>query len=605
MAGTVEIQLCGIISNELPDLADVSCADIAGVPVRDVDAILEIMSSISSSLALDEILAEVTEKTAQILEADSCAISRWDRENNTVVVLADYVSPEVAIPLDDVNDVGAAYPLAHYPATARVLSEHTPLVVYADDPAADEAEKELLKAFEWDGVLMVPMLYKERAVGLMEVYLDDRLRYQFADDDVILCQALANQAAIAIQNAQLYQEAEEGRLQAEALQVISRALASELDYQRIVRNVAEFAYRLVGAQFVYVTVPEVNGFRPVAVAGRDEGYVAVTCSTGDSAGLLSQGPLGRAVEGKTPVVVADIQREPTFAVWREEADTRGLRAMVAVPLLSHNRVVGVLAAYARQPDFFGPGDVAMLMALASQAAVAIQNARLFAELEAQREALRHVSLRLVSAQEEERRRISRELHDELGQALTALKINLDVALRALPADASPKLRHGVQEARSLAAQTLETARSLSLELHPTTLDDLGLISALRWEIDRYEQRTDQSIHFEVELAGAVLQLELEITIYRVITEALTNVARHAQANHIRVYLLVENRQVAAGVEDDGVGFDAAGWFDSPAGRQSLGLVSMRERAELLGGRLEVISEPGRGTKVQVQLPIGD
>ncbi len=569
----------------------------------EIASVLKIMASISSSLALDEILAEVTEKTAQSVGADGCAISEWDRENGVVVVLSDYVSPEITFPFDNISDVGAAYPLAHYPATARVLSEQIPLSVYVDDPSADEAEQDLLKAFQWYGLLMVPMLYKGQAIGLMEVYLDDTHHYQFTDDDVSLCQALANQAAVAMENVRLYQEVEDGRLHAEAIQVIGRALASELDYQRIVRNVADFAYRLVGAQFVYVAVPGTEEFRLVAVAGRDENDVSAIRSPEVPSRLLGQELLDRAVQGKAPVIVADIQHDPAFDPWRPEADARGLRAMVAVPLLSHDRVVGVLAAYARKPDFFDPEDVAMLMALASQAAVAIQNAQLFGELEAQREALRQVSLRLVNAQEEERRRISRELHDELGQALTALKINLDVARRALPADVPTKLRRSIYEASSLAVQTLETARSLSLELRPAILDDLGLVSALRWEIDHYEQRTGQKVYFEADLGDTVLRPELEITIYRIITEALTNVARHAHASHIWAYLRVENRQILAGVEDDGVGFDATAWFNTRGERQSLGLAGMRERAGLLGGRLDVISRPGHGTQVQVQLPM--
>jgi signal transduction histidine kinase len=484
-----------------------------------------------------------------------------------------------------------------------VLNEHVPLTIYVDDPAADEAQKELLGAFQWYGVLMVPMLYKDQAIGLMEVFLDERRHHQFVEEDVTLCQALANQAAVAIENARLYQEAEDGRLHAEAIQVIGRALASELDYQRIVRNVADFAYRLVGAQFVYVTTPEDGEFGLVAVAGRDEGYVALADPGATQVSLLVQGPLNRAVLGKTPVIVADIQRDPGLAAWQPEAEARGVQSMAAVPLLSHDRVMGVLAAYAQPPNFFDPDSIAILMALASQAAVAIHNARLFAELEAQREVLRQVSLRLVNAQEEERQRISRELHDELGQALTALKINLDVARRALPAEAPMKLRRSLDEATSLAVQTLETARNLSLELRPTMLDDLGLVSALRWEIDRYEQRMGQEVCFEADLAGQALRPEMEITLYRIIIEALTNVARHARASHVNVHLRLENRQVLAGVEDDGVGFDAASWFGSPAERHSMGLVSMRERAGLLGGQFEVNSQPGRGTQVHVRLPI--
>jgi len=399
--------------------------------MHEIGPILEIIASISSTLALDEILAEITEKTAQIVGADSCAISRWDRKNDTIIVLADYISPQVALPPgEDIYDVGVAYPLASYPATAHVLHEHIPVIIYTSDPMADKTEENLLKTFQWDGVLMVPMLYKGQAIGLMELYTDDRLHYQFTEDKIALCQALANQAA-----------------------------------------------------------------------------------------------------------------------------------------------------------------------------VAIENARLFAELEAQRETLRQVSLRLVNAQEDERRRLSRELHDELGQALTALKINLDMARRTLPANAPPKLRRNIDEASWLAGQTQERTRSLSLALHPPILDDLGLISALHWELDCYEQRFGQTIYFEADLVDTVLPPELEITIYRIISEALTNVARHAQASHVRIYVRAENHHIVAGVEDDGVGFDASGWFDSPLERQSLGLISMRERAQLLGGQLLVTSKPKRGTRVRAQFPI--
>ena len=576
-----------------------------GVAVHEISTVLEVISSISSTLALDETLAEVTEKTAQLVSADGCAISEWNRQHESVVVLADYVSPQVKVTFESGNDVGAAYPLTHYPATARVLQERTSLAVYVDDPQADDAEKDLLRAFQWGGALLVPMLYKDKAIGLMEIYLGNDRRYRFTPEDVTLCQALANQAAIALENARLYQEAEDGRLHAEAIQVIGRALASELDYQRIVRNVSEFAYRLVGAQFVYVAVPEQQGFRLVAAAGRDDGLSSTASSTDPVSGLLVKEPLERAVQGKTPVVVADVRQDPMFAELYAKDDEPGLQAMAVVPLLSHDRVVGVLAAYASRPNFFDPDSVAILMALASQAAVAIQNAELFAELEAQREILRRVSLRLVNAQEEERRRISRELHDELGQALTALKINLEVARRSLTAEAPPKLHRSILEATALAVKALETARDLSLELRPAMLDDLGLIAALRWEIDRYEQRTSQQVDFEADLAGKSVQPELEITLYRIITEALTNVARHANARHVRVYLRFENRQVIARVEDDGVGFDTARWNSAPSGRHSLGLASMRERAGLLGGEFEIVSEPGRGTKVRVQFPIGE
>lgn len=570
----------------------------------EVSEVLNIITSISADLALDDGLALFSQKLARQLGVDGCAVSGWDRDSDTLLVLADYVAPEVAPPFDNVDHVGAVYPLDYYPATRQILQQQVSLVVVVDDPTASEPEKDLLKALQWTGVLMVPLLYKSQAVGLLELYVASPRRPDFSENELTLCQVLANQAAIFIEQTRLYREVEEGRLHAEVLQVIGRTLAAGLNYQRTVRNVAEFAYRLVGAQFVYVAVPQAKkGFRLVATAGLDKRSAPALHSPDISVVLSQPFPFNRVLREKRPIVVADIQQEAAQAPWQEAAKAQGWRALLAVPLLAHSHLVGVLAAYALEPNFFQPNTVAVLMSLASQAAVAIQNAELFAELEAQHEALHDISLRLVNAQEEERRRIARELHDELGQALTALKINLEVARRNLHAQAPPKLQESIHDASALAVQTLETARSLSVELHPAMLDDLGLVPALSWEIDRYEQRLGQTIHFTANLDGVKLRQELEVTLYRIITEALTNTARHAQATNIRVYIRVEGQQVRAGVEDDGVGFDAARWFKTPRQRQSLGLVSMRERAELLGGALEVISNLRQGTKVRVTLPI--
>ena len=127
--------------------------------MQEIAELLQIIAYIPATTpALDTVLAEVAEKAAQLFCADGCTVAEWDQENNTIVVLADYVSPQVDTPFENVNHVGAAYPLAHYPASAQLLREHSPLIVYLDDSAADEAEKSLLEIFQWDAVLIVPLL---------------------------------------------------------------------------------------------------------------------------------------------------------------------------------------------------------------------------------------------------------------------------------------------------------------------------------------------------------------------------------------------------------------------------------------------------------------
>ena len=565
-----------------------------------ITTLLEILSFFSARLTLNEILAKVARKMAQLMGVAGCIIFQVERDSQTITVLADYVSLN---PSAQFRLAGITHSLDRYPALARILREQTPQVIYAGNLTA-EMGTNLLAGQSWREMLLTPILYQEQTTGLLGLYVDELRQRQFTAADISVCQILSYQIALAMENARLDYQVAEGQLSVEAMQVIGQALASDLNYQRVVRNVADFAYRLVNAQLIYVVVPDNDEFRMVAMAGHKKRDTSLLLSAHTSLSRLEHHPLNWVARQKKPVIVADIQNEALPDSWRAEAQYQGWRAMIAAPLLAFNQLVGVLVAYAPAPNFFKANDAATLMSLASQAAVAIRNAQLFTELEAQHEALHQVSLRLVNAQEEERRRISRELHDELGQALTALKINLDVARRALPPHAPPKLTQSVHEASILAMRTLESARNLSLELHPAILDDLGLVSALRWEVDRYEQRTGQVVYFKADLADVVLRAELEITIYRIITEALTNVARHAQAAHISVQLQVENGQAVIMVEDDGVGFDALGWFNSPAERQSLGLIGMRERAGLLGGQFEVISKPGCGTKIHAQLPIG-
>jgi signal transduction histidine kinase len=294
----------------------------------------------------------------------------------------------------------------------------------------------------------------------------------------------------------------------------------------------------------------------------------------------------------------------------EAGQESGWAGLWLLPLRCQGQALGLLGLYIKEEDgrSFRPAGPTLWPLLAAQLGLLLKQAELLAELSQKEAAARQLSRQLVSAQEAERRRVARELHDELGQALTALKINLDLAQRALAAAAPPelaKLQHNLREARALAGQTLELARDLALDLRPAMLDDLGLAAALRWTVDRYERRTGQKLHCQINLAGLNLSPELEIALYRLINEALTNVARHAAAGQVWVYLGVEKGRLLARVKDNGRGFDLAAWQQSPAASTSLGLISMRERAALLGGELTIASKPGRGTTVEARFPLPD
>lgn len=221
-----------------------------------------------------------------------------------------------------------------------------------------------------------------------------------------------------------------------------------------------------------------------------------------------------------------------------------------------------------------------------------------AEAETARDQLRRLSRRLVDAQELERRRVAGELHDEVGQRLTMLKLTLDTCARSSPDALGAKLT-GAQTA---VEQLLALVRNLSLELRPSMLDDLGLLPALLWHFDRYSAQSQVHVDFKHRgLQGRRFAPDVETAAYRIVQEALTNVARHADANEARVQVLAGADVLEVQIEDSGRGFDPAAAL---AAGSSGGLYGMRERAVLLGGQLTIDSTAGAGTCVRARLPLG-
>ncbi len=220
------------------------------------------------------------------------------------------------------------------------------------------------------------------------------------------------------------------------------------------------------------------------------------------------------------------------------------------------------------------------------------------ELRQSRERLRRLSARLIEAQEAERRHLARELHDEIGQALTAVKINLQAAQQG-EEDSAARLA----DSMAIVEGTMAQVRDISLSLRPSILDDLGLVPALRWYAAGQAGRAGFELHFESDPAAIHVAPEIEIGCYRVVQEALHNVARHAGARNVDVRVRLEEGDLSLTVKDDGVGFDVAAAREQASANGNLGLLSMTERARLLGGRLRVQSAPGKGTSIQAALPL--
>ncbi|MBI2525508.1 MAG: GAF domain-containing protein [Candidatus Rokubacteria bacterium] len=341
-------------------------------------------------------------------------------------------------------------------------------------------------------------------------------------------------------------------------------------------------------------IPCQHGSVAVLHPGRSEPTVLATYDGGHArqgAGPCIWTPLVRHMEalreGRPHLTEAVVSAEPP-----------GIRSYLTVPMLFSGELVGAVSLAVDGARGFTPEHVEIAREVTDPLAVAIQQARLHDQVRTAHGELQRLTGRIVEAQEAERRRIARELHDEVGQVLIGLKLNLEASARLADEPARARLRG----AQVLLTDLIGRLRDLSLDLRPPMLDDLGLVPALLWLLDRYTAHTRVRVAFRHGgLEGQRFPPELETAVYRIVQEALTNAARHAAVDEVSVQLWTTGELLHIHVHDEGKGFDAD---SAPASGLSSGLGGMRERAAVLGGRLAVDSRRGLGTLVAAELPLG-
>lgn len=272
-----------------------------------------------------------------------------------------------------------------------------------------------------------------------------------------------------------------------------------------------------------------------------------------------------------------------------------------LPIFMGERTAGTFVIVAQARDPFASMDREFLRALGHQIGAALQHAELYAELETRSAELARASASLLRAAEAERGRIARELHDETGQVLTAIKLELAEVERTL-ADAG-RPTDAVARVADLAGRALESIRATARGLRPAVLDDLGFLPAMRALAEDFAGRTGVAVDLRDGPLPRPPAPEVEVAAYRVLQEALTNVARHAGATRVEVRIAATDGELELAVQDDGRGFTAATGERAGAGRA--GLAGMRERVVGAGGRLAITSEPGRGVRLEARLPLGE
>jgi signal transduction histidine kinase len=387
-------------------------------------------------------------------------------------------------------------------------------------------------------------------------------------------------------------------------------LAGEHDLEQVLDRMVRCAARIADARYAALGVYD--------AAGRIEQFVhhGVAAETVALIGRLPEGRglLGEVIVADRPIRLADLAADPRSCGFPPRHPR--MRTFLGVPVRVAGRRFGNLYLTEKQGGgTFDEEDERLIVTLAAFAAAAIEAAQLVAaerdravagaELAAAQErarAQREMLALVIGAQEAERARVSRDLHDQIGQALTSVLLGLRLVDGALPEDRGDlsEVRARTGEVRELVAHALGEVRQLAFELRPTVLDDVGLVAAMhRLAVDFGR---GFGVRVELRLDGlddeSRLPPEVETVVYRVVQEALTNVARHAKASHAAVAITADTDRMRASVSDDGVGF-AVG--DGPP--RSLGLAGMTERASLVGGHVTIASTPAHGTTVILEVPL--
>lgn len=552
--------------------ADPSPGSPGGLP----EALLEVATALNGGLDREEVFSRIAAQLQRLVPFTALVIGRADSA-------AREVTPVFAQGGDQEQAPAPRIPFGQG-LTGRA-AESGEVVVYNDehdDPGLPpEPDRRLL---------VLPLVGADGVEGTLTLYRDGSGQPPWRDDEVHLARLFAAQAQVAVHNAELWSAAEERAKRLAAMNGILRAASGSLDVAAICR-----AYE----QGLRDLIP----FESAAIAMRTApGVVSSIWQSGNLAdGLGEPLPGGSAplwaIRHRRGYVISDIRTDLRYGHHAALEDS-GATAVVAVPLIARGQAFGAIGLGHGTPGLYDERTLEQLEEVGRQLAAALDTAVLHQEV-LDRKANQSALLgKLISAQEEERKAIAADLHDDTIQVLAAALMQLDHIAAASP-DQQPDL---LRKLRSTLRSTMDSARKLVFDLRPPVLDADGLVAALQQQLDLLRFEAGVSVELDCELEER-LYPTMETVLFRTLQEALRNVRKHARAANVRLELRREaENQVVAVLSDDGVGFDVGETLPKALAGGHLGLHALLERVDLAGGKVELRSRPGEGTRLRVSVP---
>jgi PAS domain S-box-containing protein len=561
---------------------------------RELSTLLDVSKKLASTLELEPLLGSILDELKSVVHCEGCTI--YGLEDGELVARA-YRGPmprETAMSLRWWAD---------NPLDRLAIRGRKPVLVSdtrGDSPEAQAYRESMGELQEilfphigcWLGV---PLVVRDEVIGVLTLH--HSRPNVLARAHASFAMAFANQAAVAIENARLYEaeqdrrEESEGRRRvAEGMREILAVLNSRQSLPEILDFIATQTCRLLGSQAAAILRLKDGRLRIQAACGLEADYVAGMTLQ------LGEGGAGRALADRQPVIISDLAEaaflppeqkippEPQKSLI--ERLLREYRSILSVPLIVQGRDYGAITVYYSAPREFSEEDLGLAMSVADQVALAIENARL-REQAGQAAAM------------EERGRLARELHDSVTQSLYSVTMYTEAAARLMTAGPATDAAEYLRDARDTAQEALREMRLMIYQLRPPALEKGGLAVALQVRLDAVERRGGIQAELMVEGEDR-LPPEIQAELHQIAQEALNNTLKHARAQEVRVHLQFGDAAACLKVQDDGVGFDLAA---AQAGG-GMGLPGMAERVRKVGGRLAIESAPGQGTRVAVEVPVG-
>jgi PAS domain S-box-containing protein len=535
---------------------------------RELSALYDVTAVASASLELETVLDRSLDRVLAVMGSELGAIHLLDEIGETL-----HLASGRGIPADQVDRISSV-PVGSG-LVGLVIEQGDPLVLA--DIGTGPRPLLALPASDFQGYVGVPIRARGHILGVISVVLE-RGR-SFTPEEVALLDSIADRIGVAVENARLYDAEQKQRRQADTLLEVVSAVGSTLELDQVLSHILDQLQRVVGYDSASVQLLQEGSLQVVAGRGfpDEEQVLGITFA------LYEESPNRKVIEEGRPLNLADA---PTLYPAFHEPPHAHIQSWLGVPLRVQERVIGIITLDRAKPGGYRAEEVRLATAFADQVALALENARLYQEAE-------------QLAVMKERSRLARDLHDSVTQALYSMTLLAEAAQRLAGAGNLEQVRSYLTRLGEAALQSLKEMRLLVYELRPPILEKVGLVGALQQRLDAVEGRSGVETRLRVE-GTLELPAPVEEGLYRIAQEALNNALKHAAASLMTVWLRADGEQVELEVVDNGIGFDP----ETGSDRGGVGMLSMQERAERLGGSLSILSAPGSGTRVIVRVDTG-